>query len=52
MMIYEKSDNRDLYHYQFMDCVKYIISNVICYTKLYMLEWMQKEKHRIGTQKT
>ena len=25
-----------------------IISNRMCYTMLYMLEWMQKRKHRIG----
>ena len=31
--------------------VKYI-SNAICYTMLYMLEWMRNEKHRIGTLKT
>ena len=30
--------------------VKYIISNVMCYTMLCMLKWMQKEKHRIGTE--
>ena len=29
-----------------------IISNVMCYTMLRMLEWMRKEKHRIGTLKT
>ena len=29
-----------------------IISNGMCYTMLYMLEWMRKEKHRIGTLKT
>ena len=27
--------------------VKEIISNVMCYTMLYMLEWMRKKKHRI-----
>ena len=27
----------------------YIISNAMCYTMLYMLEWMRKRKHRIRT---
>ena len=26
-----------------------IISNVMCYTMLCMLEWMRKRKYRIGT---
>ena len=25
------------------------ISNGMCFTMLYMLEWMQKKKHKIGT---
>ena len=29
-----------------------IINNVMCYTMLYMLEWMRKGKHRIGTSRT
>ena len=29
-----------------------IISNVMCYTMLCMLEWMRKGKHRIGTLRT
>ena len=29
-----------------------IISNAMCYTMLYMLEWMWKEKHRIGIPRT
>ena len=29
-----------------------IISNVICYTMLCMLEWIRKGKHRIGTPRT
>ena len=29
--------------------VNIVISNVMCYTMLCMLEWMQKRKHRIGT---
>ena len=29
--------------------VKYIISNAICYTMLYMLKWMRKKKYRIRT---
>ena len=34
-----------------MEHVKYI-SDAICYTMLYMLEWMQKEKYKIGTPRT
>ena len=29
-----------------------IISNAMCYTMLYMLEWMWKGKHRIGISRT
>ena len=29
-----------------------IISNAMCYTMLCMLEWMRKEKYRIGTLRT
>ena len=36
----------------FMALVKYIISNAMCYTMLYMLEWMRKGKHKIGTSRT
>ena len=36
----------------FFCSVKYIISNVMCYTMLYMLEWIRKGKHRIGTPRT
>ena len=35
-----------------MDDVKYISSNAMCYTILYMLEWMRKGKHKIGTMRT
>ena len=31
--------------------IKYI-SNAMCYTMLYMVEWMRKGKHRIGTLRT
>ena len=34
-----------------MEHVKYI-SDVICYTMLYILEWMQKEKYSIRTPRT
>ena len=36
----------------FKKTIKYIISNVMYYTMLYMLEWMRKGKHRIGTLRT
>ena len=29
-----------------------IINNMMCYIMLCMLEWMRKEKHRIGTLRT
>ena len=32
--------------------VNIIISSAMCYTMLYMLEWMRKGKHRIGTLRT
>ena len=32
--------------------VNIIISSAMCYTMLYMLEWMRKGKHRIGTENT
>ena len=32
--------------------VNNIISNMMCYTMLCMLEWMRKRKHRIGTFRT
>ena len=35
-----------------MEIVKYIISNAMCYTILYMLEWMRKGKYKIGTLRT
>ena len=28
------------------------ISIAMCYTMLYMLEWMRKRKHKIGTSRT
>ena len=34
-----------------MEHVKYI-SDAICYTMLYLLEWMQKEKYNISTPRT
>ena len=34
-----------------MDIVKYI-SNAMCYTMLYMLEWMQKGKYKIRILRT
>ena len=40
-----------IYQKMIITNVKYI-SNAMCYTMLYMLEWMRKEKHRIGTSKT
>ena len=32
--------------------LKYIISNAMRYTMLYMLEWMQKGKYKIGILRT
>ena len=32
--------------------LKYIISNVMRYTMLYMLEWMRKGKYKIGILRT
>ena len=32
--------------------LKYIISNAMCYTMLYMLKWMRKRKYKIGTLRT
>ena len=39
--------NHSPFHFQVLN--ENIISNVMCYTMLYMLEWMRKRKYRIGT---